>query len=450
VRYLPDYPKMVVRPPGPKARAVVKRDSATISPSYTRYYPLVVDSGNNCIVKDVDGNEYIDFNSGLACLNVGHNHPKVVKAIKSQCDKFLHYSNTDFYYQETVKLAEKLFEITPGTFQKRIHFGNSGAEAMETAIKLSKWHTRRHQFIAFIGGFHGRTCGATSLTASKPTQRRHYFPLLPGITHVPYPYCYRCPFNLLYPKCGYRCVDFIDEQVLQKYVPPEEVAGFVFEPIQGEGGYVVPPPEYFQRLKKLADKYGLLLIADEIQSGIGRTGKWFAIEHWKTEPDIICVAKSLASGLPLSATVARARLMDWEAGSHASTFGGNPLACAAAMTVIDVIKEEKLLENAEKQGSYIMKWLRELKEEQEIVGDVRGKGLMIGVEFVEDKETKKAGADQAREVMIRCWRRGVAIITCGVSTLRLVPPLTITRKLVDTSLEIIGDVIKEVKNESSA
>ena len=446
---LPDYPKMVVRPPGPKAREIVKRDSVAISQSYTRYYPLVIDSGQNCIVKDVDGNEYIDFNSGLACLNVGHNHPQIVKAIKSQCDKFLHYANTDFYYQQSVNLAEKLFTISPGNFQKKLHFGNSGAEAIETALKLSKWHTRKHQFIAFVGAFHGRTSGATSLTASKPTQRRHYFPLLPGITHVPYPYCYRCPFNLSYPECDYRCVGFIDEQVLQKYVPPEEVAGFVFEPIQGEGGYVVPPPEYFQHLKKLADKYGLLLIADEIQSGIGRTGKWFASEHWKIEPDIICAAKALASGLPLSATITRARLMDWEAGSHASTFGGNPLACAAASKVIDVIMEEKLLENAQKQGRYIMKWLQDLKNEREIIGDVRGKGLMIGIEFVEDKDSKKAGVDQAREVMIRCWRRGVAIVTCGVSTLRLVPPLTITRELVDASLEILADVSKEVDEESS-
>ena len=446
---LPDYPKMVVRPPGPKAREIVKRDSVAISQSYTRYYPLVIDSGQNCIVKDVDGNEYIDFNSGLACLNVGHNHPQIVKAIKSQCDKFLHYANTDFYYQQSVNLAEKLFTISPGNFQKKLHFGNSGAEAIETALKLSKWHTRKHQFIAFVGAFHGRTSGATSLTASKPTQRRHYFPLLPGITHVPYPYCYRCPFNLSYPECDYWCVVFIDEQVLQKYVPPEEVAGFVFEPIQGEGGYVVPPPEYFQHLKKLADKYGLLLIADEIQSGIGRTGKWFASEHWKIEPDIICAAKALASGLPLSATITRARLMDWEAGSHASTFGGNPLACAAASKVIDVIMEEKLLENAQKQGRYIMKWLQDLKNEREIIGDVRGKGLMIGIEFVEDKDSKKAGVDQAREVMIRCWRRGVAIVTCGVSTLRLVPPLTITRELVDASLEILADVSKEVDEESS-
>lgn len=450
VNCLSDYPNIVVRPPGPKARALAKRDSDALSPSFTRYYPLVIESGHDCIVKDVDGNQYIDFNSGLACLNVGHTHPNIVKAIKNQCDKFLHYSNTDFYYDQTVNFAEKLFEITPGDFKKKVHFGNSGAEAVETAIKLSKWHTRKHQFIAFVGAFHGRTCAATALTASKPTQRRHYFPLIPGITHVPYPYCYRCPFKLSYPDCNYHCVDFIDEQVLQKYVPPEEVAGFVFEPIQGEGGYVVPPPDYFQRIRKLADKYGLLLIADEVQSGIGRTGKWFAIEHWKTEPDIICSAKALASGLPLSATVARARLMDWEAGSHASTFGGNPLSCVAAINVVEIIKQEKLLENAEKQGNYIMKWLRDTKQEHEIVGDVRGKGLMIGIEFVEDKQTKKAGPDQAREVMLRCWRRGVAIVTCGVSTLRLVPPLTITRELVDSSLEIIGDVIKEVDEEFSS
>ncbi|MBT8171948.1 acetyl ornithine aminotransferase family protein [Candidatus Bathyarchaeota archaeon] len=444
-----EYPKLVVRPPGPKARELAKRDLKALSPSFTRYYPLVVDSGHDCIVKDVDGNEYIDFNSGLACLNVGHNHPLVVKAIKNQCEKFLHYSNTDFFYEQTVNLAEKLFTITPGSFQKKIHFGNSGAEAIETSIKLAKWHTRKHQFIAFIGAFHGRTCGATALTASKNTQRRHYFPLLPGITHVPYPYCYRCPFNLSYPECDYQCVNYIDDQVLQKYVPPEEVAGFVFEPIQGEGGYVIPPNGYFQRIKKLADKYGLLLIADEVQTGIGRTGRWFASEHWKIEPDIICSAKALASGLPLSATVARARLMDWEAGTHASTFGGNPLACAAAMTVIDVIKDEKLLENAEKQGNYILGWLKDLRNEQEIVGDVRGKGLMIGVEFVEDKETKKAGIEQSREVMIRCWRRGVAVVTCGISTLRLVPPLNISRELIDSSLEIIEDVIQEVEKEFS-
>jgi 4-aminobutyrate aminotransferase len=447
VGHMGSYPRIVVRPPGPKARELVKRDDAYISPSYVRYYPLVIESGKDCILRDVDGNEYIDFNSGLACLNVGHTHPKVVNAIKSQCDKFLHYSNTDFYYREVVDLAEKLSQITPGSFEKKIYFGNSGAEALEAAIKLSKWHTRKHRFIAFIGAFHGRTLGALSLTGSKLIQRRYFFPMLPGVTHVPYPHCYRCPFKLSYPDCDYWCVNFMDELVLQKYLPPEEVAGIFFEPIQGEGGYIVPPPEYFQRLKKLADKYGFLLIDDEVQSGMGRSGRWFAIEHWDVEPDVVCIAKAIASGLPLGATVARARLMDWERGSHASTFGGNPLSCVAALAVIDVIKEDKLLENAEKQGNYIMKRLQDLKEKCEIVGDVRGKGLMIGAEIVEDKETKKPAMEKAMEIMLRCWKRGITIITCGASTLRIVPPLTITRELVDAGLEIIEDVIKEVEKE---
>ena len=442
-----DYPSIVVRPPGPKARDLVKKDEALLSPSYVRFYPLVIESGKDCVLKDVDGNQYIDFNSGLVCLNVGHNHPKVVNAIKKQSDRFLHYSNTDFFYREVVDLAEKLSEITPGKFEKKVYFGNSGAEAIEAAVKLAKWHTRKHRFLAFTGAFHGRTLGALSFTASKPVQRRNFFPMLQGVTHVPYPYCYRCPFKLSYPNCNYWCVDFIDEHVLQKYVPPEEVAAILFEPIQGEGGYVVPPPGYFQRLKKIADKYGFLMIADEVQAGMGRSGQWFAIEHWKVEPDVVCSAKALASGLPLGATVSRARYMDWEGGSHASTFGGNPVACAASLAVIDVIKKEKLLENAAKQGSYIMKWLNDLKEECKIIGDVRGKGLMIGAEIVEDEETKKPATDETKEVMMRCWKRGIALITCGASTIRIAPPLTITRELVDSGLEIIGDVIKKVEKK---
>ena len=442
------YPKIVVSPPGPKAIDFLKKDERFISPSYVRYYPLVVESANGCVVKDVDGNEYIDLNAGIACMNVGHNHPKVVSAIKGQCDRFLHYSNTDFYYKEVINLAEKLAEITPGNFEKKTFFGNSGTEAVEAAIKIAKWHTRKQLFIGFISAFHGRTVGALSFTASKPAQRRYFSPLMPGVAHVPYAYCYRCPFKLTYPECHYWCVDFIDEFVLQKYVPPEDVAAMLFEPIQGEGGYVVPPPEYFQRLKKLADKYGLLIIDDEVQSGIGRTGKWFAIEHWNVEPDIICSAKALASGLPIGATVAKAKIMDWTEGSHASTFGGNPLSCAAAAAVLEVIKEEKLLENANKQGSYALKRLGELKERSEIVGDVRGKGLMIGVELVEDKESKKPAAQKAAQVIIRSWKRGVAIVTCGASTIRIVPPLTIQREMLDTALDIVEDTIEEVAKEA--
>jgi 4-aminobutyrate aminotransferase len=268
---------------------------------------------------------------------------------------------------------------------------------------------------------------------------------MPGVTHVPYPYCYRCPFKLSYPECHYWCVDFIDEYVLQKYVPPEDVAAIVAEPVQGEGGYVVPPPEYFQRLKKLADKYGILFVDDEVQAGMGRTGKWFAIEHWGVEPDIVCSAKALASGMPLSATIAKTSIMDWTGGTHASTFGGNPLSCVAASAVIDTIKEEKLLENATKQGAYVMKRLEEFKEQSEIVGDVRGKGLMIGMEIVEDKDGKKPAAEKASEIMMRSWKRGVNVITCGASTIRIAPPLTITRELIDSALDIITDATKDVE-----
>jgi len=292
------YPHIAVTPPGPKAREVVKEDHALISRSLVRFYPLVAESGQGSIVRDVDGNEFIDFNSGLVCLAVGHSHPKVVSAIKAQADKFTHYSYTDFYYEKVVQLSEQLVKITPGNFQKKVFLSNSGTEAIEAAMKLAKWHTRRHAFISFIGAFHGRTLGSLSLTASKPAQRRHFFPMVPGDTHVPFAYCYRCPFKLSYPECGMYCVDFIQEQVLDTFLPPEDVAALVTEPIQGEGGYVVPPDDYFPRLKKLLDKNDIMLIDDEVQAGMGRTGRWFGIEHWGIEPDIVTTSKALASGLP--------------------------------------------------------------------------------------------------------------------------------------------------------
>lgn len=445
---MPISPNIVVSPPGPKAREMLGKDERFVSPSYTRYYPLVIDSAKDCMLKDVDGNEYIDLNSGIACLNVGHNHPSIVGAVKNQCDRFLHYSNTDFYYETVIDLAEKLAEITPGNIEKKTYFGNSGTEAIEAAVKLAKWHTRNQLFIAFIGAFHGRTLGSLSFTASKPPQRRHFFPMMQGVTHVPYAYCYRCPYKMTYPDCDYWCVEFIDEFVLQKYIPPENVAAFVYEPIQGEGGYIVPPPEFFKRLKKLAGKYGLLTIDDEVQSGIGRTGKWFAIEHWGIEPDIVCSAKALASGLPIGATTANEKIMDWPSGSHASTFGGNPLSCAAALAVIDVIRKEKLLDNANKQGSHALKRLQEFGQQNQIVGDVRGKGLMIGVELVEDKNSRQPASEKAHDVIIRAWKRGVALVTCGASTLRLAPPLTIQKEMFDNALDIVEDVITEVSKEA--
>lgn len=443
------YPKIVATPPGPKARDLLKRDLSALSQSAVRWYPLVAESGQGCIVKDVDGNEFIDFNSGIAVLNVGHSHPRVVAAIKTQADKLIHYSYTDFYYEPIIRMGEELTKITPGTHQKRVFFGNSGAEAVEAAMKLARWHTRRQLFLAYGSAFHGRTMGALSLTASKTVQRRHFFPLVPGVSHVPYPYCYRCPLGLTYPDCGIKCADFIEEEVLQKSSPPEDTAAMFVEPIQGEGGYVVPPPEYFQKLKKILDRYGILLVDDEIQSGMGRTGKWCAIEHWDIVPDIVCFAKAVGSGLPLGAMVSRADLMDWEEGSHATTFGGNPVACSAGLEVINVIREERLLENATKQGMYLMKRLKEMQEDQELIGDVRGKGLMVGAELVKNRKTKEPASEEAKETITKCFKRGLAIITSGKSTIRFAPPLIVDRELLDAGLDLFEEVIKEVAKEAS-
>ncbi|HZY93262.1 MAG TPA: acetyl ornithine aminotransferase family protein [Candidatus Bathyarchaeia archaeon] len=442
------YPHIVATPPGPKARALVARDQRLISGSLVRFYPLVAESGQGSIVRDVDGNEYIDFNSGLVCLAVGHSHPRVVAAIKNQAEKLIHYSWTDFYYEKVVEMSEQLVKITPGNFGKKVFLSNSGTEAIEAAMKLAKWHTRKHIFLSFIGAFHGRTLGSLSLTASKPYQRRHFFPMVPGDTHVPFAYCYRCPFKLSYPECGMYCVDFIQEQVLDKYLPAEDVAAMFVEPIQGEGGYVVPPDDYFKRLKKLLDKNEILMADDEVQAGMGRTGRWFGIEHWDVEPDIISTSKALASGMPIGATVSKAELMDWEGGAHANTFGGNPVSCAAALEVINIIRDEHLLENATKQGAYIMKRLKEMQEKYPIIGDVRGKGLMIGAEIVKDPKTKEYGDTEAHDIMMKAFRRGVAIITAGRSTLRIAPPLVITRDLVDSGLDVLEGAIKEVNSSA--
>jgi len=440
-------PKIVVIPPGPKARELLARDTDVLSHSVVRWYPLVAEAGSGCFLKDVDGNEYVDFNSGIAVLNVGHSHPRVVKAIKDQAEKLIHYSWTDFYYRPITDLGEQLTKITPGSFAKKVFFSNSGSEANEAAMKAARWHTRRPLFLAFTGSFHGRSFGTMSLTASKPVQRRHFFPLVPDVTHVPYPYCYRCPFGLKYPECNMWCVDFIEEEVLNKYHPPEDTAAMFVEPVQGEGGYVVPPGDYFQRLKKILDKYEILLVDDEIQSGMGRTGKWWAIEHWGVTPDIVTSAKALAAGLPLGATIAKSDVMDWEGGSHANTFGGNPVACSAGLQVIDIIKEERLLENATRQGAYLMKRLREMQQKYPIIGDVRGKGLMVGAEFVKDPETKELAAEETQEVMNKCFKRGLAIIMSGKSTMRFAPPLIITHEIIDEGLEIFEGAVKEVAKQ---
>ena len=439
------YPKIVVTPPGPKAKEIVDKDHDLISPSFGRAYPLAVKSGQGCIITDVDGNEFIDLNAGLAVLSVGHSHPKVTAAIKEQVDRFLHYSYTDFYYDTYIDLGETLHDLIPGDFKKKFYYGNSGAEAVECAMKLSRWHTKRQLMLAYIGSFHGRTMGAVSLTASKPVQRGGFSPLIPGVNHIFYPYCYRCPFNLEHPGCGFRCVSYIDDYLFHKFVPPEEVAMILAEPIQGEGGYVVPPDGYWDELKKLLDEHGILLAMDEIQSGIGRTGKWFASEHFGVVPDIVTIAKGIAAGMPLGITSAREELMDWPPGSHASTFGGNPVSTAAANAVIKIIKEEKLLENSEKQGAYLKKRLKEMMDGHRMIGDVRGKGLMVGVELVKDRETKEPAKEETVDVMMRCFRKGAALVNCGVSTIRWMPPLVITRELLDSALEIFEGSLSEVE-----
>jgi len=422
----------------------VEEDHQFVSPSYTRYYPLVAEKGEGFIVEDVDHNRYLDFTAGIATCSTGHCHPKVVEAILRQAQKLIHMSGTDFYYRPQIALAKKLSQLFPGQGPAKVYFGNSGTEGIEAAIKLARYHTRRQHFIAFLGGFHGRTLGALSLTGSKVTQRKRFAPLMPGVVHAPYGYCYRCPYNLNPESCATDCAEWIEQVLFRTILPPEEVAGIVVETIQGEGGYVVPPPLFHTRLSQLARKYDILYIVDEVQSGMGRTGKMFAIEHYGVQPDIVVTAKGIASGLPLGVMIASSQIMDWEPGSHASTFGGNPVACEAALATIELL-ENGLMQNAADVGAYLLDNLRKLQTRHPLIGEVRGMGLMIGIELVEDPETKTP-AIQARDTIIyRCFEKGLLILGCGLSTLRLAPPLIISRHEADVALSILEECLTEVE-----
>jgi len=434
--------------PGPEAKKVLEKDQKYVSQSYTRVYPLVVKRAIGMMVEDVDSNRFLDFTSGIAVCNTGHCHPKVVEAIQKQAEQFIHMSGTDFYYDVQSTLAQKLGEITPGPKEKRVFFGNSGAEAIEAALKLARYHTKRPRVLAFLGAFHGRTMGALSLTASKVIHERGFSPLVPGITHIPYAYCYRCPYHLQYPKCDVACVDWIREDLFKRSIPPEEVAAIFVEPIQGEGGYIVPPPEFHQKLYKLAREFGILFVVDEVQTGMGRTGKMMAIEHWGVIPDIIALAKGIASGMPLGATVSQAEVMDWVPGSHASTFGGNPISCQAALTTIALL-EEGLIQNAVRIGDYILGRLKELQNQFELIGEVRGKGLMIGIELVRDRDTREKAIEERNRVIQDCFERGLLILGCGENTVRLIPPLIITQSEADTALTILEEVLRKVSKEVS-
>ena len=433
-------PKIETRLPGPNAKRYIRRDKAHVSPSYTRYYPLVVETAQGLWVTDIDGNIFLDFTAGIAVCATGHCHPRVVEAIHHQADRLLHMSGTDFYYTLQIELAEKLAKLAPGRFSKKVYFGNSGAEAVEAAFKLARWHTKRELNIAFYGAFHGRTMGALSLTASKTIQKRNYHPFVPGITHIPYPYCYRCPYQLTHPSCDLYCVRWIEETLFRTSLPPEEVAAIILEPIQGEGGYIVPPKDFHKRLYRIAQKYEILYVVDEVQSGMGRTGKLFAMNHFGVAPDIMALAKGIASGMPLGAMVARAAIMDWEAGSHASTFGGNPVSCAAALATISLL-EEGLVENAAVQGFRLIAGLQELQKEHEGMGDVRGKGLMVAVEMVKDRETKEPDPQTRDAIIQNAFQKGMLLLGCGHNSIRFSPALTASTEEIDLCLTIFEEAL---------
>jgi 4-aminobutyrate aminotransferase len=431
--------------PGPEAQRILALDHQYVSPSYTRDYPLVAQRGEGAIVEDVDGNTFLDFAAGIAVVSTGHCHPDVVHAIQRQSEVLIHMSGTDFYYPLLAQTAEKLVQIAPGGSPKRVFFGNSGTEAMEAALKMARYHTGRYRFIAFYNCFHGRTFGSLSLTASKAAQRRGFGPLLEGVSHVPYPNPYRCPMGKAASACRWDCTCTGQiERVFQTAAPPEDVAAIVIEPVQGEGGYVVAPPSFLQRLRKLADRHGILLIFDEVQCGMGRTGKMWACEHSGVVPDILITAKGIASGMPLGVAIARSDVMNWGPGAHASTFGGNPVSCAAALETIRLL-EEKYISNAAAMGDYTLSRMADWPTRHAIVGDVRGLGLMIGIELVKDKQTREPHSEAKGQVIRRAFERGLLVLGCGESTIRLMPPLVVEQEHIDYALEVLEGCISEVE-----
>jgi 4-aminobutyrate aminotransferase len=437
-------PQIKTALPGPKAKALIERDAKVVSPSYTRSYPFVMARGRGATVEDVDGNVFLDCAAGIAVNSTGHSHPEVVAAIVDQAQKFLHMSGTDFYYEPQVRLGEEMEAVAPFSGPKRSFFSNSGSEAVEAAIKLARYHTRRHGIIAFLGSFHGRTLGALSLTSSKAIQRKGFGPPLGGTYHAPFANCYRCPLGLRPDGCDAACLDFLEDQVLVHLVSPDEVAAIVVEAIQGEGGYVVPPAQFHHRLRELTKKHGMLLVVDEVQSGMGRTGKMFAIEHFGVEPDVVTVAKGVASGLPLGVTTAKSEMMAWPPGAHASTFGGNPVSCAAALVTIKLLKEQ-LMANAAAVGAHFIDRIKALQEKHAIIGDVRGKGLMIGVELVKDRKTKERAIKERDQLVDECFKRGLLVLGAGRNALRLSPPLVLSKDEADIAAGILDEALATIR-----
>ena len=437
-------PHLITALPGPKAKQVIAADAQSVSPSYTRDYPLVAKRGHGAIVEDVDGNAFLDFAAGIAVCSTGHCHPEVVAAIQKQAAELIHMSGTDFYYPNLVELAQKLGAIAPGKETKRVYFGNSGAEAIEAAIKLAKYHTKRDKLVAFHGAFHGRTMGALSLTASRSVQRKGFGTLLSGVFHMPYPDTYRGTYGVR-PECASQdCLNYLVNELFRRRVDPEEIAGIFIEPIQGEGGYILAPAEFLQGLQEICRKHGILLVADEVQSGMGRTGKWWAVDHAGVEPDIICSAKGIASGMPLAAVIARSSVMNWTPGAHASTFGGNPVCIAAALATLRLL-EEKYIANAARMGEYLLRRMSSWKERFRYVGDVRGRGLMIGIEVVRDQKTREKAPELRNRIVHSAFEKGLLILGSGDTTLRISPPLIIDEEQADFAVRTLEECLREVE-----
>ena len=435
-------PEIKTSLPGPQAKAIIARDAAVVSPSYTRGYPLFIKRASGSSVEDVDGNMFLDCAAGIAVNSTGHSHPDVVRAITDQAQQFLHMSGTDFYYEVQVRLAEEIAAIAPIDGGVKSFFGNSGTEAIEAAIKLARYATGRQNLIAFFGGFHGRTLGSLALTASKPVQRSGFQPFMAGVYHAPYADCYRCPVGLKPDNCAAECLDFIEHQLFMHVLTPDDVAAIVVEPIQGEGGYVVAPTQFLERLRELTTAHGILLVVDEVQSGMGRTGRMFAIEHAGVRPDVIAIAKGIASGMPLGVTAARADLMSWPPGAHASTFGGNPVSCAAALATIKLLRD-RLIANAADVGAHLKAGLTALMDKHTLIGDVRGRGLMIGVELVRDRQTKERAIAERDAVVNGAFRRGLLVLGAGKNSIRFSPPLVLTREQADTAVRIFDEALTD-------
>ncbi len=432
---------IVTEPPGPKAREIVEADHRYIATS-TKTSPVAVAHAKGGVVTDVDGNTFLDFVCGISVMNVGHSDPRIIKAVQEQAEKLFHFAGTDFYYDAQVKLAKKLDEVTPGKIEKKVFFSNSGSESVEAAMKLARWYTQRKRYLAFIGCFHGRTMGSLSLTSSKSIQQERFFPTVPGVEHVPYANCYRCPYKLEKGSCGTQCAKMIEETYFESYIPAEEVAAVFLEPVQGEGGYIVPPKDFVQELSKICKRHSILLVDDEVQAGMGRTGKMWAIEHFDVVPDIICSAKSLGSGVPIAATIFP-RYMDFGPSAHSNTFGGNLLACASSLATFEVIKEDRLIENSEKMGHYLNRRLRELQEKHQIIGDVRGLGLMQATELVKDRQTKEYAIEARNKVVELSYKRGLMLLPAGRSAIRYIPPLIVDEAFIDEAMDILDSAFRD-------